>query len=363
MWVTDEVKSHKYEFVVYLVASREPVSQGSIKYTLRLCSPEMYVDSYTRVSKAYSRVLYEDSIRDFLGYLDSKKELIAGPTIEPKNFIVPSWPAIKACNWVASRAQSLNSEYGGGNYVFFETHRGFEFAALDNYYDARANAVYATVSFDPLRKSVDQMTTYDRRIPDDTLRFEEFPSVISTDHMANSALGMYANRIHFVDVHSREAQDVDYSYVKDFRLGKHMGGGLTNDSSPLTRETDPALASPEAQQRVYLSHRGLFSEDSDEGDGSRTWGGRRLSQLQQTEQFVIRGSLPGHLGMRAGMLVDFSYPDIRDRSITSEYRRDPRYSGHYMVSAVRRSFARERMTLAVEMYRDSIAIGLDGTVV
>lgn len=360
----DHAEQFRMRFKIFKVSDRSQPNMSTLQYKLHFCSEELYLDSHTFVSKAYDNVNHEDCIKELLQeHLKSNKQLLLAPTTGPKCFIIPRWSPLAAASWLAGRSKSSRQDYGGGTFTFFETYEGYSFLALDNLFDDVANRPYCELSYDPVRKSVDMRTTFDKRMPEDVLRFEDFSVAKSSDVLDNALQGMYHNQVRFVDVTKKEPRDSEFNYLTDFKSGKHLRGGVRNDAFPVLRERDSVATGKQGMLRVIPRHKGLFTNEKDDGDGAPSWFASRVSQLQQTEMFVVRGALPGHIGLKAGHIVRFSYPDNGNRSIRTEYKEDLYYTGQYLVTAVRRSFRRDKFFLFVELVKDSLSLSLGGILV
>lgn len=350
------------EFKIFKISNRTTVNYGVLSYTLHFVSKELFKDHYTKISKAFSQAFYEDVTQKILKEnLESSKPILFEKTVSKQSFVIPNWSPIHAINWMAGRAKSENSEYDGGNFLFFETIKGFNFISLDNLYDENQNKTYGTVSFRPMRSSEDFKLTYDKRIPKDTLVFEEYNISKSYDTLENMKNGMYANKNIFVDVASGKIDTETFNYVEDFNLGKHLGSGQKHQEAyPLVEKTFKPIENPEQSVRVIPSHQGLFTKDQDGGSLQKEWLPAKISQKQQLENFKIQGILPGHIGLVAGMQVKFSYPNIKNVSTKSEFEEDIYYSGQYLITDVRRIFQKDKFYLSIQMIKESLSFPLEG---
>lgn len=349
------------KFKIYKISDRSSPNHGVLQYILHFCSEEFYKDTYTKVSKAYMNTPYEDAVKDILEtYLESKKPLLSENTNTPQCFIIPNWSALTAINWIAGRSQSETFEYGGGNYIFFETVKGFNFLSLDNLYDQKMNQCYGDVEWNAMRKSSDFKTSYSDRIPDDTMKFETLTVVKSFDMIENIRAGMYANQTVFVDISSGKNTTEEFEYIEDFGKGKHLAGGIANEAFPMTRKDFVPNKKTEALNKVIINHKGLFSQEPEGGFMAKDWLPHKQSQIAQSEQFKIQGTLPGHIGLVAGQQVKFNYMDVSNSSISIDFTPDLYYSGFYIITDVRRTFQGERFTLSIEMIKDSLSLSLEG---
>lgn len=360
--ISDQYAEIDLRFVIYKISDRQQLNFGVMSYNLHFCSREMYVDSFKRVSKAYDNFFYEDAVIDVKeNYLDSRKELLIAPTKYRQCFILPNWNPLAAISWMASRSVADSSDYSPGNFLFFEEKDRFNFISLENLMDDRFNRVFSRVALDPMRPTKDNLHAYDGRMPDDTMRFESYQIAKSFNVLENSAMGMYKNRLKTVDIVDRYDEDWDYDYLRDFERGTHLRGRF-GEANPLASRDNLATKDDlDTETRVAVKHRGLFTNEDSGGHHVEEWYNPRISQMMQTENFKIVGTLPGQLELKVGMLLHFDLPRIEDISVNTDQLPDLLYSGNYLVTSLRRTFKKDKCYCTVEMIRDSLSLTLSGT--
>ncbi len=353
--VDDGLNTDTVKMSVYAISDRQFMQHGVLKYTLHLCSEEMFRDSYIRVSKSYLNKKYEDNVQDLLGstWLDSSKKLTFGTTIQERSVVVPYWSPLHAITWMGCRSQASEPEYKGGNFMFWETRTGFKWVCTDNILDDTVNKVYATLAYDPMRPLKTGKSEYDERTPDDTLRFEEFQVVNTFNILDNARFGMYGNTTRTLDILNKDFQDTKYEYLKQFNEFKHLKGPNGTNARPLASPALDALNYPDAAYRVVIKRKNLFNNEPDGNSQVEKWLTNKIAQLQQLNNYVLEATLPGHIGLEAGMIVNFLPPDPDKISLNPTRGYDPNYSGQHLVTAVRRIYQRDKMTMKIEMVKDS----------
>jgi hypothetical protein len=356
--VFDGYSTLKGTFMIYKISDREQINFGVLKYTLNFCSAEMYLNAFTKVSKAYDSVFYQDAIKDIKeNYLKSSKELLASTTKLKQCFVIPNWNPLNACSWIASRAQ--DEEYVGGNFLFFEDKDRFNFLALENLIDETKNKPFAEVSYDPMRKVEDYKHAYSQRQEKDTMRFEKMSIKKSSDVLENMSFGMYKNRIKLIDIIHKGSEDFEYNYFEDFYKSKHLKGKL-GDSYPLSSSNQlNNLYDMTMDTRVFVKHQGLFTNEVPGGNQVQDWYSPRLSQMFQLDNFVIEGILPGELEMKVGMILKFDMPNVENIDIGRTVTPDLAYSGNYLITSLRRMFQKDKFWIVVEIVKDSMTLDRD----
>lgn len=360
MVIWDQFEEYVAEYKIYKISDRKQLNFGVLGYTLHFCSAEMYRNAFTRVSKAYDQQPYEKAIVDIVqNYLKSDKFVIHSNTKYPQCFIIPNWNPLAACKWMASRAQ--DEEYTGGNFVFYEDKDQFNFVALENLLDETKNKPFAEISYDPLRKTEDKRHVYDKRQKRHVMRFEHMEVKKSLDVLENMTFGMYKNKVKLVDIVQRGTVDTDYDYMLEFDKSTHLKG-FYNQSHPLSSSENEATkedATPEMDSRLFVRHKGLFTNEIDGGSKVEEWYSPRLSQMMQMNNFVLQGTLPGQLEMKVGMIVKFNMPNIQNIDQKQVLEPDLAYSGNYLITSLRRMFQRDKFYIIVEMVKDSMSLDRD----
>lgn len=354
--VTDGVKERKFVGRVYKITDRQAINHGSLKYVLHCCTEEAWLDSFVRVSKSYMNQPLEKVVESIVRdpkFLNSQKELLLGKTDGARSVIIPNWSPIHGISWCAGRALAEETIYRGGVFVYFETMQRINWLSLDNLLDDKMNKPYATLKYDPMRQSLSGRTAYDERVPRDLLRFEDFQVLELTDSLRNSRAGMYANTTRVIDVVERKFEDKTYNYLREFYGRQHLKGLGGVAARPISSWDHDAQHHQNANYRVALKHKGLFTTEPDGNSRIDEWLPQKISQMRQLENFKLVGSLPGHIGLTSGMLIDFAMPNPQDVSVTSAPGVDQSMSGQYLVSATRSMFQRDKFTLFLELVKDS----------
>lgn len=357
--VSDQyAKMENKKFRIYKISDRKQPNYGVLSYNLHFCSEELYINSFQRVSKAYQVTHYEDAVKDVLKtYLKSDKEILVGTTKLRQSFIIPNWQPFFATNWMASRSQ--DQAYVGGNFIFYENLDRFNFLAVENLLDETKNVPFAEVSIDPMRPTVDGRIAYDSRQKRDVMRFESMEVVKSLDVLENMTFGMYKNMVRVVDVSVKGSETKTYDYQEEFGNSVHLKG-LDGKTNPLSTENHLNVQFDiQMENNVFIKAKGLFSNEPDGGFQVEDWFSPRLSQMHQMNNFVIRGTLPGQMEMRVGMLVKFRMPNPENLDIGGTVYPDYAYSGNYLITSLRRIFQKNKFYCVIEMIKDSMSLDLE----
>jgi hypothetical protein len=353
--VKDSIDTHEYKFHVTHISDRSQMKSGMLGYTLHLVSEEMFADSFIRVSKSYIMKTFEADVDDILeNFLQSKKERHLAKTDMPRSVIIPNWSPLYACKWLANRSQSEEVKYQNGNFIFYETQSGFYFVSLENLFDSDANEVYCEFEPRPLKKSKNPQTANSDRFALSLLQFEDWKVIKNFDVIENIRTGMYANRMYEFNLTTREIRTENYNYTDNFGNERHLRGINSREGKPVASNDFSPLYFPQAQQRLVLNHKGLFTLEPPDGSGSNigNWLTEKISQSAQINNMVVTAVLPGHLALEAGMIVNFFVPRAKDIRSTGKLEYDERMSGEWLVTSTHRSFQKDKFWLSIEMIKD-----------
>ena len=108
---------------------RDPNVDGAQFYQIFFCSPEMYRNSITKISKAYAGPI-EEGVKDIVrNYLKSEKPFFFEPTATNAKIVIPNLNPYEAIRLMAKSAIPRNYPQNAG-YVFYETSEGYHFRSI-----------------------------------------------------------------------------------------------------------------------------------------------------------------------------------------------------------------------------------------
>ncbi|QNH71802.1 hypothetical protein P9VFCI_230 [Rhizobium phage P9VFCI] len=345
-----------YEFRAVKVSDKEPVSLGSLSYSIHFITSPGILTAMRKVSKAYQNMKTEDITRDIIGNFltlpGDSFEVDYEETSNPISCIIPNWRPAHALNWLASRSISSREDHSYSPYVVFQERTGkFTRASLDFFYDDSSNVSKGELTLKNGRPSFgNQAPTLlsDPRMTTHILSLEDFSILKTTDYIENLMNGMYSNEVTQIDLFARVLESDEYRYFDDFAESKHL------NTNPFVREGMLGFDEP-SHWRTIPSHAGLFS-DMDSKSNINDYASRHVAKWQQTEQMVIRGVLPGHFGLRVGQKYLLNIPEFRNISRQTQQKSDEYYSGQYLIEEIKHEFAADRHYYAnVKMFTDSVS--------
>jgi len=308
-------------FITYRQKDRIPVKQGTEKFTLYFCSPELVSSNLRRFSKTfedYPHKIVEDLVRKPYG-LDSKKPFVE--LEETKRKIKITLPYMRPYEMIKLLTLQAQAKEDSTNYVFFETLQGY-------YY----------VSF----RRLIELASKNR---------EEIPTIYM-ELGGHSEQGNTKTRIKADNLHMVNSFDILYAasqgYFKSTTIAPDIMAGrcLLKIGKPSTGETglysDKFVQGFPATGRIFLvpttefsaANTQLTKQDTYITDNflSRTIDGRNREFLSLQTR-TIRGVVPGSPELNPGKIININFPNPR----TDKKNVPDEASGLYMVTNTQHS--------------------------
>lgn len=353
---------------IYKISSKTQVNDRTIAYTLAFTTPEAIRNNRIKIAQSFSGEPTTDVIKKILRddeLLASKKEFYYEKTANNFKFVAPNARPYDFINSVSKRCLSKNYEYAP-TFLFYETIKGLWFRTIDNMMD-RKNPRWT------YREETPNALPEGYKKPDPVTNLHNilnYSVIGSTDVMMNMRRGMYASDLLMIDLVNKTATNHTYNYFDDFTKDKHVDEYNTygSQNSPLAsdaRDDFNNRLSDYDQSVTYVqavdrdSPNGLFTaryEGQYDYLGTDIWLQRRRGRLSSLDAaLTLRMEVPGQTTLQAGDLIGV---DMRNQGILTEEKRDPYYSGRYLIKRLRHEFTRGqgvyKHTIHMEVIRDTL---------
>jgi len=333
-----------------------PDTQVSIYY-IDFCSREFISNEQCRVVKRYDGKI-SDNIEKILtkntsksAGIKTKKFIDADPTAINYNFIGNDKKPFYICTWLASK--SIPSEAGkiGGaaGYFFFETYDGYKFKAIDvlTSQTPRLNVVYTNTAILPVG--------FDAKILDYSVERD-------IDLIDNLMVGAYSNRTIFFDFYNFEYKVEEFNVAS--ASGKIETAGKEEMKDPLegTDIADEDISLPVSRLMTKILDIGTLpsgknvdsqlrkskrKESRLNYDAPQTLA-KSIMRYNQLFTIKIKITLGGLFGLRAGDLLNCSFPKLNDSGDTNAVT-----GGIYMISSVHHKITPKTCFTYVTLVRDT----------
>lgn len=341
---------------------RDPNVDGAQFYQIFFCSPEMYRNSITKISKAYAGPI-EEGVKDIVrNYLKSEKPFFFEPTATNAKIVIPNLNPYQAIRLMAKSAIPRNYPQNAG-YVFYETSEGYHFRSIASM--MAIGSIGAQITPKWKFASLISSITENRKQPEIKDIERRMSSVIKyeydkpVDMLDNIFNGMYANKLVSHDAFNKTITTTTYDMIEKGKKQPHTemraeagllypeGVEYADTRKPLNQHFDSKLMVKSATTKIHNDY---------EDTGSTSGLGARISKKQIMRQHNLSMLVYGNTLITAGDIVTFTCPAMvpmgaGERVINNEYM-----SGRYVIMALKHIVNIESQTheMVLKCFKDSV---------
>ena len=330
-------------------------------YKLYFCSPEMYNNHISSISRAYAGPV-ENGVKDIFRnkrYLNSKKPIFIENTATNAKYVIPSMKPFNAINFLST--QCVSGKYNNAGYLFFENSTGFHFRSLESML-AMGGAVARPTrwNFQTQIQMVadtkkDEVKDIQRRMQS-VIRYEFGKQVDALENIKN---GMYANRLVVHDAFNKTIRTHDFNYKDNFEKGFHtetIGDEADKNKSILPdmqlNDTGKSLAEYAESKKMVVTETSKVHNDYD-FVASKDTIPKIMSQKTGYRNMNMTLLVHGNTMLNAGDMVNFSVPVMQpgEDSLPNPYT-----SGRYLIMAIKHTIAvtTNTHTMVLKCMKDSV---------
>jgi len=347
---------------------KDPQNERAQLYQIFFCSPEMYRNATTKISRAYAGPV-ENAVQDIIrNVLKSKKPFYFEPTATNAKYVIPNLKPYEAINFLCTQARSKKFRLNAG-YKFFETSEAFHFRSLDSMMgqDGQLSEVPPKFKYQAMVTAV----TEDNKQPElkditrrlsSVLKYEFDKPVDTLDNIQN---GFYANKVTTHDAFNKTIKTTTYDY---------------NEIGPMQAHTEMSSS--------RFDKAGLLYPQDGKGKGVKFADtGKGLNQLPEAKTMVVSETskvhndyeftpneflLPlmthqkqamrnmnlsllvyGNTLLNAGDIITFTSPVQRP----GEPENNPYTSGRYVILAIKHmvNVEAQRHEMVLKCFKDAVS--------
>ena len=352
---------------VFNISQRTRLNSSTQTVTLEFCSPELIRNQSVRVSRAFDGP-FDDAVAKIFKKswgLNSKKKIYIQPTRNNYKFGAPNRRPIDVIQMLANRAVPKTSVLPA--YRFYENGQGFHFRSLDSFYFPVSSSGMQPhpAMFEYFCDSEETKGSVNTRDnPKSNMRFVKKYTIIHTpDLIANNRSGTYASKNISHDAYNKTITTSKFNYIEDYFKLPHIEKddamaefalyrGLipkahydptdlefANTSAPGRTAYKMISDYNEAKVMVTSNTAKIHNTNSDSGNRSNEWTGRRQSANSIFESLAIELHVAGNTHLNIGHIIELNIPRTgagKDDTMTSQ--NDKLYSGRWLITAIRHNF-------------------------
>ena len=360
----DMTEDNGVPFHIYKVDTIRKDPNGDIGqfYKIYFCSPEVYYNEITSVSKAYSGPV-EKGVKDILRndkYLKSKKPLFIEDTATNAKYVIPSLKPFSAISFLGK--QCVSGKYNNAGYLFYENSNGFHFRSLESML-AMGGAVARPTVFNYMTQIVqtkdtdkqDEVKDIQRRLQT-VIRYEFGKQV---DALANISNGLYANRLVVHDAFNKTIKTHDFNYKDNFEKGYHTetigeGNDTVKGIVPETQlnDTGKSLYEYPDSKKMVVTETSKVHNSFEFVPSSETLP-KITSQNQGYRNMNLSLLVYGNTQLNCGDVINFTVPVMQPGDVVEP---NPYTSGRYLIMAIKHTIAvtTNNHTMVLKCMKDSV---------
>lgn len=356
----------KKDFRVFNITNRVVDYQKGIQvYVLHFCSHEVFKDVLQPLYRPFEGTVSEVAAEIFDEYIATPRYaggpdsllVVLDDTNNPVRFISPGWSPFKCMNWLASKA--ISSGGSAMNYLFWETTKSFYFGSIEEIFrrlrDTGASegdgfvGVYRFMEKDHPR----ELLGGDRATMREFFSINVMKMLDVTDHLKLQSDGFLSNMVYTVDLNKKDFFTTVYNHTERFQEYTHSQGEST---STWGSEGD-IYTNAENNVYFYPKNTRLFDEfPHNVNEVQHLIFGRRVANLADINNFKLNISISGRTDIQAGHMIYLEWPDTREKieSVWSSPEVDTRYTGFYLITAVRHHITLGDYRCSLEVVKDAL---------
>ena len=357
---------------VYKLTDKKQLNEGTCSYVLHFCSREFLRNLRTRVSEAFTGTIDQmvSKILDDKDYLDSKRTLFYQKTGNQDKIVIPNLRPFKAIEMLAKRALADQTESSSAGYHFYQTTKGFHFRSFESMsVDSRGIPREVKQEFNYMPMNTDSEITgviptkngkQVDKILHDLTSVSDYRFINNFHDVAmNQAVGTYAHRVITHNLFNKSYKVSDYHYHNRFNQIKHTDGpNPAIVDTPVDFDDKNVSDYPESRVTVMATTQYAHGEDTGafgidvEQDGITE--AARVSQANVVSAGTkLKMTIKGQSYLQVGDVIQFNILSVENK-VNSEGRKDPHYSGRYIIENMRHRVTTREYLQIIECAKDSV---------
>jgi hypothetical protein len=332
------------QFYIHKMKDREYDGDRSVVYEMSFISKEFLNDVNVKMSRGYQGKVSEiarEVLTDKSAAFDTVKKLNIEESKNSIKYVSNYWSPVRNMNYLADRA--LNKT-GSPSYVFFENRDGFNFGSLDLLMSSD-NKPVQKFNYSNSTRNISNSGSANRDFNHDYKKISTFSVTDGFNTMERLRNGMIASRLHSYDLTSKQIDIRNFDIFNNFKEKKHLNAFPTVSTNLPAYYTSKMLLVPKSTMQ--------FTGFDDVSNIKFLQ--RRISELNQANDFKLTITVPGRLDYTVGQTVviqSFQVEPIKDRDTLSEIS-DKIFSGRYLVSAINHFITQKSHECTIELIKDS----------
>lgn len=208
---------------IYKISGKEKVEERADQYVVHCVSREFITSMNRTADKSYTGPIdkmVNGIFQTILKHKQRDKPLFIEPTNGLHSFIAPENAPLDFINFLASEARSKNDVHVS-NYLFYEDHKQFNFRTISGLFKQEPIEDFYWAEFD-----IDEETKGSPEVSDEQ-KIVQIDYLNQFDVIKQTDSGMFDNSILVVDPITKNIEEKDFLYYRDFDRKLPKLGGYT----------------------------------------------------------------------------------------------------------------------------------------
>lgn len=332
------------QFYIHKMKDREYDGDRSVVYEMSFISKEFLNDINIKISRGYQGKVSDiarEVLTDKSAAFNTVKKLNIEESKNSIKYVSNYWSPVRNMNYIADRA--LNNT-GSPSYVFFENRDGFNFGSLDVLMSSDNKAVQK-FNYSNSTRNISNSGSSSRDFNQDYKKISTFSVTDGFNTMERLRNGMIASRLYSYDLTSKQIDIRNFDIFSNFKQKKHLNAFPTVSTNLPAYYTSKMLLVPKSTMQ--------FTGFDDVSNTKFLQ--RRISELNQANDFKLTITVPGRLDYTVGQTVviqSFQVEPIKSSDTLSEIT-DKIFSGRYLISAINHFITQKSHECTIELVKDS----------
>ena len=330
-------------------------------YKIFFCSPEMYYNHISTVSRAYAGPV-EIGVKDIFrnsNYLNSKKRLFVEDTATNAKYVIPSMKPFNAINFLSN--QCVSGKYNNAGYLFYENSGGFHFRSLESML-AMGGAVARPTVWNFQSQIVQTQDSKKPEVKDIQKRMQtviKYEFGRQVDALENIKNGLYANRLVVHDAFNKTIKTHDFNYKDNFEKSFHTEttGDETDSIKTITpdtqlNDTGKGLYEYPNAKKMVVTETSKVHNDFEFVPTNQTLP-KITSQNRVNRNMNMSLLVYGNTSLNCGDIINFTVPVMQPGE---DVLPNPYTSGRYLIMAIKHTIAvtTQNHTMVLKCMKDSV---------
>jgi len=347
---TDQIDLKTFPARIYKVSDKVATLEREQVYTLHFTSKESIVNTRNRFSSALTGTTSDMAVKLLTSsnFIGTKKDVFVENSVGIHKIVFPYMRPFNAITMLAKRSES--SVYNTPGFLFYETHRGYNFRSYESLTHDQKVPRPEKMLFTDMPYARKAGNPAMRDIEFDMSTIKEFRIVKTTDVMADTASGMLNSTLYTHDIHTKTWTKTEYNYLNNFynRLHIDQNEFKTDYNSSFgalysqTPENEQGLLTSDyPRSKIMVSPRAtaLHSQSATDprtyDNRSNVWVQNALSNKLSTNAIQMEMTIHGNTYLAAGDVIRVNLTSNEPHNAGDERIYDEYFSGRWLITHCR----------------------------